>query len=147
MQYGIFQRREREEKEKEKENEFIQRLDTLKSTIPSRTGSEPGPAPRYLISRGRHHRIVPVFFDQQKVYDNGMTLEYKQSVVMETAAAAKNNKKYTASTLRGERTEYGHGRRATERDCSVFGLCGFSLFLLLVPVSGPHLEAVRGRST
>jgi len=109
---------------------------TLKSTIRAHTGSEAGARirkePRAEISYQdgilRNHIVAT----QQKIYVNGMTLEYKQSVVMESQRQKqKITKKYTVDTLRD-----GCGRR--ER--SVFGLCSFSLLLLLVPVSGSHLE-------
>ena len=69
-----------------------------------------------------------------------MTLEYKQSVLIETAATIeqkKNNKKIMQSTP----SEMTSGKKKI----SIFGFCCLSLFFLLVPVSSPHLESESRR--
>ena len=113
---------------------------TLKSTIPSRTGLEPDleGRPRGEISyqpTAKSHRAGCL--RPTKIYV--ITLEYRQSAVMETAAATKNNKKIYSR--HPQRWLWWEGRR--RGDGSVFGLCGLSLFFLLVPVSSPHLESGR----
>jgi len=98
----------------------------------SRTGSEPG----ILSAVTEPIHVLPAGKKKKGEYDNGIKLEYRQTGNRNNR---KVNKKIQPTPSEDREKMDGYG--------SVFGLCGFSLFLLLVPISSSHLEPGRGRSS
>ena len=96
----------------------------VKSTIPSRTGSEPDfeSTTGYLISPGANN-ATPVRPTDKKICDNGITLEYKQS------GNGNNSNEKIITTRSAVGTLGGLGDREIRAQSLVFAASRSSFFL------------------